>query len=251
MEATMTAALNFRRITLLVVAFGLLLIAALAIPARALNAASAATETRVPTVTRVSVNNTTPVYSEPITATVTITRPNGSITATVDLLDGTHYLQTVVVRAGEGAAQLSSGYIGQHCLTAKYYGDLENEGSESEPACFEVGRADTRVEIEATLRPGGGGNVATLDVVVRPVAPGSGQPSGKVELSLGNLVLGSTRLDSMSHATLTVLGLSEEPQIIRVEYQGEARFKPSSGALPVGALKRQYLPFAVRGGPGE
>jgi hypothetical protein len=207
---------------------------------------------RTPTVTRVSVYNTAPVYGEPITATVTITRPNGGITTTVPLYDGTHYLQTVVVYSGVGVAPLNGGFpIGRHCLTASYYGDLENEGSESEPACFEVGRADTRVEIAAQIRPGGGGNMATLDVVVRPVSPGSGTPTGRVQVSLGDLVLGDAYLDGLSHATLTVLGLSNEPHIIRVEYLSEPRFKPSSGALPVGEMKRQYLPFAVRGGPGK
>ncbi len=127
---------------------------------------------RATTVTQMEVTPAQPVYGQTlvITATVSQVTPGalGSATGSIEILDGTDdvgygYLDS----SGRAQIYVSGLEVGPHCLTATYLGDQNNLNSISSSLCLVVGRADTVVQAEGSVRGTDVGMMAVITVTVR------------------------------------------------------------------------------------
>jgi hypothetical protein len=168
--------------------------------------------------------------NEPITFTTTLKSTNqGPVpTGTVTYEDNGTVLMTVNVVNGSAVLRVDSLPVGPHIITAVYSGDTHYAASSAE--LVEVVGYRSTTTVTSSPDPSTAGQPVTFTAAVKPVAPGSGTPTGKVVFLDSKRLLGTAWL-SDGQATLTVSNLTAGKHSIRVVYEGDASFNPSTSAV--------------------
>ncbi len=150
----------------------------------------------------------------------------GQATGTVIFTDGSTQLGTAILNAS-GVASLTVPLLsaGNHSLLADYAGDSENFASTSSSLAQGVELRPTTVAITSSNTDPTNPQQVTLISAVGWVGPVA--PTGTVTFAMGTLVLGSSQIDAIGIATLTVI-LQPGTESIVATYSGDASYASSN-----------------------
>jgi hypothetical protein len=150
----------------------------------------------------------------------------GQATGTVTFTDGSTQLGTAALNA-EGVASLTvpSLAAGNHPLLASYAGDSENFASTSMSLVEGVQLRPTTVAITSSATDPNNPQQITLISEVGWTGPVA--PTGTVTFTSGTTVLGSSTVDAIGIATLSVILPSSTESIIAT-YSGDASYSSSN-----------------------
>jgi sugar lactone lactonase YvrE len=172
-----------------------------------------------------SANPTMTLSSMVLTATVSNSGV-GQATGTVTFTDGSTQLGTATLNAnGVASLTVPSLAAGNHPLLASYAGDTENFASTSPGLTEGIQLRPTTVAITSSdTSPTNPQQVTLISAVgwTGPVAP-----TGTVTFTSGTTVLGSSQVDSIGIATLTVF-LQSPTESIVATYNGDATYASSN-----------------------
>jgi hypothetical protein len=174
--------------------------------------------------------------NQPVTFTANIS-PNtvGSFTAggSVTFQDNGAFLATVPLTNGTAmftTSALSSG--AQHTITANYSGDgnfMATSANLTQTVNL-VNKVVTTTQVVSSLNPSNLNQMVTFTATVNPPSSGPFNLSGTVMFSDGNTALETVALNG-NVATLSVSSLKPGSHLILADYNGDANFNPSTGAL--------------------
>ena len=163
------------------------------------------------TTTTVSSLSNPSVYGQPVTfvANVSAAAPGGvTPTGTVEFCDGATSLGSAVIISGFATLSTASLGVGTHVITARYSGDADFDPSTSAILQQDVNQAATTGKLSSSSTTSVHGQAVTFTVVVSPVSPGSGTPTGTVTFKDGATSLGTVNLISGT-ATFTTSALTD------------------------------------------
>jgi streptogramin lyase len=155
----------------------------------------------------------------------------GSPTGTVTFKDGATVLGTVAI-GPTGVAKLNTSFTtaGGHAITAAYSGDPNFTASSQtivEKVIAPASHKATTTALFASANPVAVGKAVTFTAAVRDPA-GTGMPTGTVTFLLGNMVVGTVRLDANGQAHLTGFFAGQGAFALTAVYNGDGIFAPSS-----------------------
>ncbi len=164
------------------------------------------------------------------TATVTSSDPEaGTPTGTVEFRDGTTVLGTATLdENGVATLETASLAVGGHSITVAYSGDDGFGPSTSMVLEQDVNPAGTATTVSSSDNPSTVGQSVTFTAEVTVVAPGSGKPTGMVELRDGATSLGTATLDGTGKATFETSALTVGVHPITVIYVGDGSYGSST-----------------------
>ncbi len=157
----------------------------------ATSAATSVTVGKALTTTKITSTTPKPVVGEAITVSVTVAAvaPGaGDPTGKVTVSNGTQTCTVTLTApsAGKGSCKITEKAPSKYSLTATYPGDANFGSSKTSAATVvTVGKALTTTKITSTTLKPVVGEAITVTVTVAPVAPGAGDPTGKVTVSDG------------------------------------------------------------------
>ena len=176
-----------------------------------------------------SANPTMTLSSMVLTATVSNSGV-GQATGTVTFTDGSTQLGTATLNAnGVASLTVPSLAAGNHPLLASYAGDTENFASTSPGLTEGIQLRPTTVAITSSdTSPTNPQQVTLISAVgwTGPVAP-----TGTVTFTSGTTVLGSSQVDSIGIATLTVF-LQSPTESIVATYNGDTNYVYAARMAP-------------------
>jgi hypothetical protein len=184
------------------------------------------------TVINVDVNPS--VFGQVVTMTATV-RPaapgSGKPTGNVTFMDGSATLGTASVDASQRATFATSALSqGNHSIRAAYGGDGNFTGSVSRVYGEPVNRSATSVTISSSTASSVCGQSVWLTATIRPLAPGSGMPTGTVTFFDGSVSISSNlNVKGAGQAILLTTTLSVGTHTITAAYSGDTNFQASSG----------------------
>ncbi len=160
-----------------------------------------------------------------VTYTVSVAAPgSGTPTGDVQVSDGTGAVCTGTVAAGQCA--LTPSIAGPKTLTARYLGDA-NFVASSGTADHTVDRAATTTAIAAyDPSPSVVGQPVVVTYTVGVVAPGSGAPTGSIQVSDG---AGAVCTGTVTAGQCALTPSTAGPKTLTARYLGDANFAPSTG----------------------
>jgi predicted outer membrane repeat protein len=221
------------------------------------------TNTRVPTATTITSSANPSVSGQGLTLTAVVsgTVSEATLTGTVTFTsDGADLpgCSAVLLVDGQASCSFPNPALGAHELRTAYSGDAVHAAS-SATITQDVNPASTTTLIAASPNPSLAGKPVTLTVTVSPVTPGSGTPTGTVELFE---VMSPSGLAPASHtlfpaqpllggtATFPLTALPPGSHTLRALYHGDDHFLASASAVFTQAvdLHACYLPL-LAGGP--
>ena len=165
-----------------------------------------------------------------LSTTVTAVAPAiGVPTGTVTFMDGATPLATVALVNGSATLVTSALTTGNHSLTAVYSGSANFLASTS-PAVNQVVNSQTTTTLTAAPNPSVIGQAVTLTVVVSPVAPGTGVPTGTVTFKDGATVLATVTL-AAGRASFTTSTLAVGSHSLTAAYSGGGNFLASTSTV--------------------
>ncbi len=164
-------------------------------------------------------------------------------TGTVRFLDGEAVLGEVAVTEGAAVLEVTLA-VGAHALQAVFVPDGPLwAGSESEVVPVEVTEVDDRVP-STTSATAPSRALAGLPVPVLAVVQADQRPTGRVEVSLGDDVVGSGTVLALGRTGLAVVAVRALPvgtHTLTVTYLGSGTVAPSSDQVTV-----RVVPFGSR-----
>jgi sugar lactone lactonase YvrE len=186
-----------------------------------------------------SANPTTTLSSIVLTATVTNSGV-GVATGTVTFADGSTQLGTATLNAsGVASLAVPSLSAGNHAMQASYGGDNENFLSASPVLTEGIQLRPTTTAITSAATDPNNPLQITLIAAVGWTGPVA--PTGTVTFSSGTTVLGSSQVDSIGIATLSVI-LPTSTESIVATYSGDVSYATSSSlaATISGGIATQF-----------
>ena len=184
-----------------------------------------------PTTTTLSTSTATAVFGQIETLTVTVTSRAGTPIGTVFFRDGNTLLGSAPLDAsGQATIRVLLG-VGNHALTASFFGTIGFADSTSAAVAVTVNPAATTVALKSSLNPAVTGQAVTFTATVAAVAPGAGAPTGTVTFKDGNTVLGTVAVGAGGKATFTTSFAATGGHVITAVYNGAANFVGSSQSL--------------------
>jgi hypothetical protein len=173
------------------------------------------------------------VHGQTVTFSVTVSSPPpgaGAPTGTVTFRDQNGTLGSGTLN-GTGLATFSTSTLSTsaHTVTATYGGDTNFNGSNdsalSTPLVQTVSQAKSSTgTVSSTANPSVHGQTITLSVMVSPITPGGGVPTGTVIFRDQNGALGSGTLNGSGRATFAIATLSTSAHTITASYSGDTNF---------------------------
>ena len=161
------------------------------------------------------------VYGKLATFTANVSSSSGTLTGTVEFLDGTTVLKTVVLKSGSAKYITSQLPPGSDPITAVYSGDSNNTPSTS-PILTQIVQAPTTVTLGSSLNPSTYYQTVTFTATVTSAI--GAPPDGElVTFKQGSTVLGTGAL-SGGTATFSTFALAEGDAKIRAFYGGDENF---------------------------
>ncbi len=150
----------------------------------------------------------------------------GQPTGTVTFTDGSTQLGTTAVNAnGVASITLPSLSVGNHALLASYGGDAEDFASASQGLAQGVELRPTTVALTSSNTDPANQQQVTLISEVGWTGPIA--PTGTVTFVSGTLVLGSSQIDAIGIATLTVI-LQPGTESVVATYSGDVSYAGSN-----------------------
>jgi hypothetical protein len=187
------------------------------------------------TTTNLAVTVNPSVYGQAVTFTASVasTIPGqGTPTGTVSFMDGSTVLATSTLNTAARATFRTKALVaGSHSITAVYSGDAVFATSTSPVLTQSVNPDGTTTAIVSSKNPSVFGQSVTFTATVKPVAPGSGAPTGIVTFYDGSIAVGTGTLDSSEHAKLTISALSVGTHSITAVYGGDPNFTTSTSVV--------------------
>jgi probable HAF family extracellular repeat protein len=166
------------------------------------------------------------------TATINVLAPGaGKPSGDVQFFDGATLLSTQPIKTNKATFTTVTLGVGIHAITARYVGDADFNASTSPVLTQTVNKAATATTVTG---PGSSviGQTVTFIANVAPVAPGAGIPTGLVQFKInGANAPGGLKTLVNGQASYTTNSLSVGNHIISAQYQGDSKFKPSSGSM--------------------
>jgi hypothetical protein len=138
---------------------------------------------------------------------------------------------------GKASLAVSSLGAGNHTITASYAGDGNFLASVSPTVPLTVNKSDTTTTLSSTPKPSVFGQSVILTVAVTASGGGARIPSGTVTIHDGTTTLGTSIVDGVGKATLTVSSLAVGSHSISVNYAGDADFNASSATGATGVTQ--------------
>jgi hypothetical protein len=152
--------------------------------------------------------------------------PGGTITFS----DGTIVLGSVVLDStGTTTLTISTLNAGSHTITASYGGDANFSKGSSSPYMQTVKQVATTTSLTTSMNPTTINSVLTLAANVHAIV---GAPTGSVVFFDGGQQLGSSQIDGLGNAVLSVSSLSTGSHTLIATYSGDNNFA-SSQSSPV------------------
>jgi hypothetical protein len=167
-----------------------------------------------------------------IALTATIAAPQGAaVTGVVTFKDGAVTLGAANVNSS-GVAVFSTAAlaVGTHTIVAVYGGDVNNRGGSSNNLLQLVQAAGTGVAVGSSADPSTAG---TPLIITATVTGAGGAVTGNVTFKDGATVLGTSSVNGLGVASLTVSNLAPGQQMIVAFYGGDANDVASTSAALV------------------
>jgi hypothetical protein len=181
---------------------------------------------------------------------VTVLAPAGIPSGTVDVSDGDAATCTITLDAnGMGSCSLTSIAAFLHTVSASYNGTIVFGGSTDDQSHL-VNKADTTVAISSDLPdPSLVGEPVTVAVAVSVTAPGTGTPTGLVDIVEGTTTL--CTIDLSVGSTCTVAFGTVGTHMIFANYAGDDDFNgsDSSGAPTSHTVSQSQTTTALTAAP--
>lgn len=173
-----------------------------------------------------------------LTATVVVANPGaGAPGGTVTFKDGTTTLGTGSLSTANGVTTASFATsdlaVGQHIITASYFGDTNDLASASPAKTLSVGLAHTTTGVAPSLTGSVVGQSVTFTATVSIVSPGAGTSTGTVTFKDGATTLGTGPLSTengVTTATFTTASLAVGPHSVIATYGGDTNNEASASA---------------------
>ena len=184
----------------------------------------------VATTTALTASPNPSVFGQSVTFTATVAAVGSAAipTGSVQFVDGTTNLGSMVSLDANGTATLdiSTLGVGSHQITAVYAGDGNFTASTTTtPLSETVNQAAASVAIASSQNPAGLGQSVTITATVSAVGPGAGTPGGTVQFVDGTInVGGPVSLDGSGHAALSLSTLSVGSHNLTAVYSGDTDF---------------------------
>ena len=150
--------------------------------------------------------------------------PTGTVTFTID---GTTQAPSTV-DSGVATLTVSSLAGGDHTVTAAYSGD-SNDTASTSGALTQAVQAATTTTMKASANLSVFGQAVTFTVSVKPVAPGTGTPTGTVTFTIEGTAQTPVSLAS-GKATLKTNALSVGTHTVTAAYSGDENYLASTSA---------------------
>jgi hypothetical protein len=176
-----------------------------------------------------------------LTAVVAVTSPGtGTPTGSVQFINQNAPISPtvlgtspVVVTAVPGVGNLFVATLvltnglpaGNPQIIASYSGDTNFLASQSPVLVQAVNKTPTNIVFTSSLNPSIYGNQVTFNVQVLPVPPGSGTPTGQIQIFDGTVSLGTFTLQGGVYS-FTTASLAPGLHAIAVQYNGDTNFQP-------------------------
>ncbi len=185
------------------------------------------TQTILATSARVS------TFGQPVTLTATVkssARVIGTPTGNVTFMDGTTSLGTVLLGRGKAKLTISNLPLGPDPIQVIYSGDSSFAASVSPALVETIGQTHTKTKATSSRKSSSFGQAITLGVSVNSTGKRKAFPTGEVLFLDGSTILGTVPLSGGKASFKTSL-LAAGTHSIRVVYEGNAGFAPSSASL--------------------
>jgi hypothetical protein len=146
-------------------------------------------------------------------------------TGTVQFLDGTTALGTVIGSGGTANFPISTLSTGTHLLSAAYSGDANNGISTSAVMNLTVGKASPTLAVTSSLTPSVSGQSVTFAATLSAVSA-----TGTVQFLDGATTLGTVTIGG-GVATLSTSSLSAGAHSITASYSGDGNYNSASSPI--------------------
>jgi uncharacterized repeat protein (TIGR03803 family) len=176
-----------------------------------------------PTTTTLAASPTSSVFGQSVTFTATVASANGSPTGQVEFYDGATLIGLGVISNGEATMSTTSLALGAHSISAAYLGDGSFQASNSGSVGVNVSQARSVMTLATVPDPSPRRELVTLNVTLAPVAPGSGTPTGEIQVFEGRKRIAAATLQGGS-ASLQLSFKSPGQHELRVVYVGDSSF---------------------------
>ena len=193
------------------------------------------------TSTKLTTNNPSTVYGQPITftATVTPTAPSTGIpTGTVTFFFDNSQTGTAVAVNASGNAVLTTTTLGSgnHTVTATYNGDGKYSASNASQISQTVNPTGTSIALAGPTSSTVYGQATLFTATVTPTTAGAGTPTGPVTFFVDNNATGiPVTLNASGQAVLSLTTLNVGNHTVRASYAGNSNFGPSGPTVAVNA----------------
>ncbi len=152
----------------------------------------------------------------------------GTPVGNVVFKDGTNTLGTAGLNNGTATFSTPALALGVHAITAVYAGNATFEPATSAVVSQVVTTAKTSTSMAVSANPTIVGNTIHFTVVVGPIPPATGVPTGTVTVSAEGTPVGpAVPLDANGRGTVTTSSLPVGTHAMVAAYSGDARFASS------------------------
>jgi hypothetical protein len=165
-----------------------------------------------------------------VTFTATVTSSGGVPSGNIEFKDGAQLIGTVALSGSVAMLTNSKLAVGEHSITATYVGNSNFDPSTSAVLTQTVNKASTATSVTSSANPSVFGQSVTFTATVNVLAPGSGMPTGDVQLFDGATLL-STQMLKAGKASFTTSTLSTGIHNITARYVGNGNFNPSTSQM--------------------
>ncbi|MFT3785298.1 MAG: Ig-like domain repeat protein [Tepidisphaeraceae bacterium] len=191
------------------------------------------------------------VYGQALTLTASVLAkaPGAGVpTGSVTFKNGSTVLGTVALASGKASLTISNLAVGTASLTATYAATTNFAASTSAASSHAVTQASTTTTLTLSSLTPLLGQAVTLTATVKPVAPGSGVPTGTVTFKEGATVLGTATLNASGVATFALTTpLFTGPHAITATYAGSTNHKTSISTATTMTVKMPTLTTTATG----
>jgi hypothetical protein len=165
------------------------------------------------------------------TATVSASNPNaGTPTGTVQfVVDGSNFGDPVPLTAGLATSLTFTTFtVGTHEVDAMYSGDATFSPSAGS-TMQTVNQDDSISRVNLSAKPAAFGETETITATILPASPGSGTPTGMVQVSIDGGNFGPLLTLSEGTASISTSTLAVGTHTIGLAYSGDTNFLASTG----------------------
>jgi hypothetical protein len=180
------------------------------------------------------------VSGQRVTLRATVTDPSqpaSGITGTMTFSDGASVLGTSTVTAARASLSTSVLLAGAHSLTASFAPAAGGAAVVSPPSTQTVTPADTTITIASSRATANYGDNGNVTATLKPVAPGTGIPTGSVDFLIDGGWFWNAPLDAHGKAVLPLSAIYPAyypgTYSITATYAGDGNYNPSATTAAV------------------